>query len=154
MKNNYLNVISSIERIHRLFLEVIDCELIKLKITDINSTQALLLYNIGEKVLSVGEISARGYYLGTNVSYNLKKITTAGYIEQNVATYDRRSSLIKLSKRGLQLYKTIDSAIIQQSNNIRKESTINLDELANTLGQVEIFFGKTVLQSSRTMMPN
>lgn len=154
MKSNYLNVISSVERIHRLFLEVIDCELERLKISDINSTQALVLYNIGEKVLSVGEIAARGYYIGTNVSYNLKKITAAGYIEQNVATYDRRSSLIKLSKKGLQLYKSIDIAINQQSNNLKKECTIDLEELNNILSQIEIFFGKAVLQCSRVMLPN
>ena len=62
-----------VERLHRLLLDVVKDEFERLKILDINSVQALLLFNIGENEVTAGELKARGYYQGSNVSYNLKK---------------------------------------------------------------------------------
>ena len=83
---------SLIERLHRLFLEVVRCELDNLGVDDINNVQALVLYNLGEEKISIGELTMRGCYLGSNVSYNLKKMVQNGYIEQTNAKHD---SLLK-----------------------------------------------------------
>ncbi len=48
--------------------------------SDINAVQALLLYNIGDSELTAGELRTRGYYLGSNVSYNVKKLVEMGSI--------------------------------------------------------------------------
>lgn len=152
MKNRYLEMICSFERLHRLFFEIISSELTRLKITDLNSVQALLVYNTGGNVLSVGEITARGYYLGTNVSYNLKKIIACGYMQQTPSEYDKRSSLIKLSKKGLQLYHALDEAFNQQAVLAKKEVFSDIDSLADLLNKCEMFFGKLVLKNSRGMI--
>ena len=82
MKDAYLQIIALIERLHREFLEVVKAELDRRAIRDLNNVQAMILFNIGEEELSVGELTIRGCYLGSNVSYNLKKLTENGYIEQ------------------------------------------------------------------------
>ena len=88
MKKDYLDSVSLVERLHRQFLEVVKLELDRMGIRDINNVQALILYNIGPDELTVGELTQRGYYLGSNVSYNLKKIIDNEYISQARTPHD------------------------------------------------------------------
>lgn len=74
----YLQGLRLIERLHRLLLDVIKDEFDRQGGAELNSVQALLLYNIGEGELTAGELKTRGYYLGSNVSYNLKKLVEMG----------------------------------------------------------------------------
>jgi DNA-binding MarR family transcriptional regulator len=87
----YLETLTLVERLHRRLLEVIKDEFDRRSRADINSVQALLLYNIGEKDLTAGELRTRGYYLGSNVSYNLKKLVEMGYLVHQRSRVDRRS---------------------------------------------------------------
>ena len=57
-------------------------ELDRTGIADINNIQALILSNIGKEELTVGELTNRGYYLGSDVSYIVKKMVENGYLEQ------------------------------------------------------------------------
>jgi len=82
VKTDYLQSIHLIERLHRQFLEVVKNELDRHGMQDINNIQAVILYNIGEDELTVGELTNRGYYLGSNVSYNVKKLVENGYLLQ------------------------------------------------------------------------
>src|SRR5215475_8400618 len=70
----YLRALRMIERLHRLLLDVIKDEFDRKGGADFNSVQALILYNMGERERSAGQFKSRGYYLGSNVSYNLKKL--------------------------------------------------------------------------------
>lgn len=107
MRSAYFDTIGLIERLHRYFLEVLKTALDRRAILDINNVQALILYNIGNDELTVGELTARGYYLGSNVSYNLKKMVEAGYLTQERSTHDRRSVRVKLTDKGRQFHETI-----------------------------------------------
>ncbi|HTH95983.1 MAG TPA: winged helix DNA-binding protein [Stellaceae bacterium] len=103
MKASYLNMIAMVERLHRQFLEVVRTELDSLGIHDINNVQALILFNLGEAELTVGELTLRGCYLGSNVSYNVKKMVENGYLIQERSAHDRRSVRVRLSAKGLEL---------------------------------------------------
>ncbi|HTV89944.1 MAG TPA: MarR family winged helix-turn-helix transcriptional regulator [Stellaceae bacterium] len=100
MTNNYLEVISLVERLHRHFLEVVKLELDGLGIHDINNVQGLMLFNIGDAEMTVGELTLRGCYLGSNVSYNVKKMVENGYLEQERSVHDRRSIHVRLTDKG------------------------------------------------------
>ena len=89
-----------VERLHRRLLDVIKDEFDRRGRADINSVQALLLYNIGDKELTAGELRSRGYYLGSNVSYNLKKLVEMGFLDHQRSRVDRRSVRIKLTDLG------------------------------------------------------
>src|SRR3954468_7354468 len=91
----YLEVLTLVERLHRRLLDVIKDEFDRRSRVDINSVQALLLYNIGDKELTAGELRTRGYYLGSNVSYNLKKLVEIGLLEHERSRVDRRSVRIR-----------------------------------------------------------
>ena len=100
---SYYETIHLIERLHRHSLDVLKVELDRQGIQDINNVQTLILYNIGEDDLTVGELTMRGYYLGSNVSYNVKKMVENGYLLQERSIHDRRSVRIKLSDKGTAL---------------------------------------------------
>lgn len=103
MSKPYFEIIRLIERLHRHFLDVLRTELRRLGIDDINAVQALLLYNIGENEVVIRDLKDRGYYQGSNVSYNIKSLTEYGYITQERSTHDRRSVRLKLTDKGLSL---------------------------------------------------
>jgi DNA-binding MarR family transcriptional regulator len=101
---NYHAAIHLVERLHRQFLEAIGAELDRLKIHDINNVQSLLLFNIGREEATIGELLTRGYYLGSNVSYNVRKLVESEYLVQMRSQHDRRSSRVRLSDKGISLY--------------------------------------------------
>ena len=122
MKKIYLESILLIERLHRRFLDVVKSELDRLKVEDINNVQTLILYNIGEDQLTVGELINRGYYLGTNVSYNVKHLVATGYLVQEKAPHDKRSTRVRLSEKGLDLVKKMDLLIERNVTDLDKRS--------------------------------
>ena len=109
MGNGYLEVIALIERLHRNFLEVVRLELDEFGVHDINNVQALMLFNIGDAEMPVGELLQRGCYLGSNVSYNVKKLVENGYLSQERSTHDRRSINVRLTAKGARLRDRLDA---------------------------------------------
>lgn len=103
VKDQYQTTVRLIERLHRRFLDVIRAELRRLDVDDINAVQALLLHNIGTEDVVIRDLKERGYYHGSNVSYNIKKLTEAGYIAQERSRHDRRATRLQLTDKGLAL---------------------------------------------------
>jgi DNA-binding MarR family transcriptional regulator len=103
MLDTYIEVVSLVERLHRHFLELVKLELDRLGIRDINNVQGLILLNIGDAEMTVGELTLRGCYLGSNVSYNLKKMVENGYLSHERSVHDRRSIHVRLTEKGTQL---------------------------------------------------
>src|SRR6266481_3777084 len=101
--DNYLQVIALVEQVHRRFLEVVKREIDSLSVQDINNVQAMMLYNIGDSEMTVGELTLRGCYLGSNVSYNVKKMVENGYLAHERSVHDRRSIHVRLTDKGRKL---------------------------------------------------
>lgn len=120
MRHPYYESLLLIERLHRHFLEVIKLELDRLGVQDINNVQALILNNVGDDEMSVGELTARGFYLGSNVSYNVKKMVENEYLVQEPSPHDRRSSRVKLSPKGLELHKQLSEHLMKHIERMEK----------------------------------
>lgn len=142
MRHAYLDTVLLIERLHRYYLEVIKIDLDRRNIQDINNVQALILYNIGEDEMTVGELTARGYYLGSNVSYNVKKMTENGYILQEKSPHDKRSIRVKLAEKGLTLHKAMKEQFSKQINSLTQGniSDHDLTVLNEQLRKMERFW--------------
>ncbi|PQO22033.1 MarR family transcriptional regulator [Rhodobacteraceae bacterium WD3A24] len=97
---NYLDSLGLVERLHRLLLDVIKDEFERLGLIEVNAVQALLLFNIGDNEVTAGELKTRGYYQGSNVSYNLKKLVETGYMHHERCAIDRRTVRVRLTERG------------------------------------------------------
>lgn len=146
MRAPYYDCILLIERLHRHFLEVVKADLDRAGIQDINNVQALILYNIGDDELTVGELTARGYYLGSNVSYNVKKMVENGYLRQERSPHDRRSVRVRLSEKGLALCERMSLAHEQQLKGLA-QAGIDLAELAKaneSLRKLERFWTQSL----------
>ena len=107
LATGYLETLALIDRLHRLLLDVIKDEFERLGQLEINAVQALLLFNIGHKVMTAGELKSRGYYQGLNVSYNLKKLVDAGFINHQRCDVDRRSVRVWLTDRGKGVHRVV-----------------------------------------------
>jgi DNA-binding MarR family transcriptional regulator len=129
LKSRYLVSLKLVERLHRLLLDVIKDEFERLGRSDVNSVQALLLYNIGDAELTAGELTSRGYYLGSNVSYNLKKLVDAGYIHHQRSTTDRRSVRVRLTEKGQEVCKVVNNLYQRQLKSLEQVGGIGADDL-------------------------
>ncbi|MBP7002664.1 MarR family winged helix-turn-helix transcriptional regulator [Amaricoccus sp.] len=110
---SYLETLSMVERLHRLLLDVVKDEFERLGIIDINSVQALLLFNVGDNEVTAGELKTRGYYQGSNVSYNLKKLVECGYMHHQRCEVDRRAVRVRLTDKGRHI-RTIIADLFQR----------------------------------------
>ena len=142
MQAQYFEMIMLIERLHRLFLEVVKAELDHQGMVDINNVQSLILYNIGPNKMSVGEVSNRGFYLGSNVTYNLKKLIENDYLIQEQSAHDKRSSYVRLSKKGNELFSKLEKMVDRHLSNMERNgiNETQLKTLFKTMQQLESFW--------------
>ncbi|SNY93083.1 DNA-binding transcriptional regulator, MarR family [Cohaesibacter sp. ES.047] len=144
----YMDALRLVERLHRRLLDVIKDEFERRGRTDVNSVQALLLFNIGDSEVTAGELRSRGYYQGSNVSYNLKKLVDMGYVNHERSRVDRRSVRISLSDKGLEIRKIVSElyerhiATIQQVGGIAPEDFAALNK---SLQRLERFWTDQIL---------
>lgn len=129
----FVDCLRLIERMHRRMLDVIKVELDQNGVADINSVQALLLYNVGEQEVTAGELRSRGYYMGSNVSYNLKKLVDTGYIEHERAKHDRRAVRVRLSEKGQEISRLLEQAFEDQTAEALDAQSINTEGLASAI---------------------
>lgn len=144
--SSYVKSLALIERLHRLLLDVIKDEFERLGRLDINSVQALLLYNIGENEVTAGELKSRGYYQGSNVSYNLKKLVDGGYMHHQRCEIDRRAVRISLTEEGRKV-REIVSALFQRHAGLldqRREFQGGMGELIGNLRGMERFWTEQI----------
>ena len=144
----YLESLTLVERLHRRLLDVIKDEFDRRGRADINSVQVLLLYNIGDKELTAGELRTRGYYLGSNVSYNLKKLVEMGFLDHQRSRVDRRSVRIKLTDKGRAVRDIVEALYQKHVRTVEQVGEITAEEFAalNTaLHRLERFWTDQIL---------
>lgn len=144
MTTPYYESIQLIERLHRHFLDVLKGELDKKGIQDINNVQCMILYNVGEEEMTVGELTIRGYYLGSNVSYNVKKMVENDYLIQERSVHDKRSIRVRLSDKGIELRKMVSDMFKRHEEQIEgtEITAARLGELNQTLKMLERFWAQ------------
>ncbi len=143
----YLETLSMVERLHRLLLDVIKDEFERLGLLDINSVQALLLFNIGDNEVTAGELKSRGYYQGSNVSYNLKKLVEAEYMEHKRCEIDRRSVRVRLSEKGQYIRTVVSDLFGRHSDGILGKDVLgdlDLGDLNHALHRLERYWGDQI----------
>src|SRR5919107_4497181 len=144
----YLDALTLVERLHRRLLDVIKDEFDRRGRSDINSVQALLLYNVGDKELTAGELRTRGYYLGSNVSYNLKKLVEMGFLDHQRSRVDRRSVRLQLTQKGQDVRDIVDALYQKHVRTIEQVGGITADEFATlnkSLHRLERFWTDQIL---------
>jgi DNA-binding MarR family transcriptional regulator len=129
----YLDAIALTERLHRQFLEIVKVELENNGLHDVNNVQAMILFNIGEHDMTIGELTLRGCYLGSNVSYNVKKMGENGYIKQERSRHDRRSIRVRLTEKGVKVRRLL-MAMVERHLGQLGQGPFDETELAQAIG--------------------
>ena len=139
----YLDNLSMLERLHRLLLDVIKDEFERVGILEINAVQALLLFNIGENEVTAGELKSRGYYQGSNVSYNLKKLVELGYMHHQRSEIDRRSVRVRLTEKGRRVRGMLNDLCGRHAEGLAKRNMVDaaaLDAMNQSLKRMERYW--------------
>jgi DNA-binding MarR family transcriptional regulator len=126
----YLETLTMVERLHRRLLDVIKDEFDRHGRSDVNAVQALLLYNIGDKELTAGELRTRGYYLGSNVSYNVKKLVEMGFLHHARSRIDRRSVRISLTEKGKVVHRIVAAVYEKHARTVEQIGGLPGEDLA------------------------
>jgi len=148
IRPSYLEALMLVERLHRRLLDVIKDEFDRRSRADVNAVQALLIYNIGEKELTAGELRTRGYYLGSNVSYNLKKLVELGFLDHQRSRVDRRSVRIRLTPQGQEIRRIVDALYQKHVKTVEQVGGISNEEFATlnkSLHRLERFWTDQIL---------
>ena len=143
----YLDNLALLERLHRLLLDLIKDEFERLGINDVNPVQALLMFNVGENEVTAGELKSRGYYQGSNVSYNLKKLVDQGYMHHQRCPVDRRAVRVRLTKKGAFIREQVATLFARHAEELQAEGIVDyarLDTVARSLRQIERFWGDRI----------
>jgi DNA-binding MarR family transcriptional regulator len=139
----YLESLTLVERLHRRLLDVIKDEFDRKGRDDVNSVQALLLYNIGGSELTASELRTRGYYLGSNVSYNVKKLVELGYLHHARSRVDRRAVRISLTDKGQAVHDIVKGVYDKHINTVEKLGGVSgsdFERMNNALLRLERFW--------------
>ncbi|ODT06557.1 MAG: MarR family transcriptional regulator [Mesorhizobium sp. SCN 65-20] len=147
IRSLYLESLQLVERLHRRLLDVIKDEFDRNGRSDINAIQALLLFNIGNAELTAGELRSRGYYLGSNVSYNLKKLVELDFINHQRSRIDRRSVRVSLTPKGQEVAEVVAGLYDRHVGSIEQVGGINTDEfkqMNRALQRLDRFWNDTI----------
>jgi DNA-binding MarR family transcriptional regulator len=139
----YLDALSLVERLHRLLLDVIKDEFERVGVLDINAVQALLLFNIGDHEVTAGELKSRGYYQGSNVSYNLKKLVEMEYMHHQRCEIDRRSVRVRLTQKGREIRDVVTDLFGRHAEGMQSSGVLGadgIDQIAGSLRRVERYW--------------
>jgi len=147
MPGGYTDSIALIERLHRLLLDVVKDEFERLELFEINPVQALLLYNIGHHEVTAGELKSRGYYQGSNVSYNLKRLVESGHMHHRRSDIDRRSVRVRLTAKGIHVHQVLRALFERQAGGLDEQRICTPDELltlTTALRRIERYWGEQI----------
>jgi DNA-binding MarR family transcriptional regulator len=134
---SYLDNLAMLERLHRLLLDVIKDDFERLGILEINPVQALLLYNVAENEVTAGELKTRGYYQGSNVSYNLKKLVELGYMHHQRSEVDRRSVRVRVTEKGRKVRGQMQDLFVRHAEVIAKRSVVTIEDMEGMNGSLK-----------------
>ncbi|MGE4327576.1 MAG: MarR family winged helix-turn-helix transcriptional regulator [Pseudodonghicola sp.] len=143
----YLESLALVERLHRLLLDVIKDEFERVGILEINAVQGLLLFNIGDNEVTAGELKSRGYYQGSNVSYNLKKLVEMGYMHHQRCEIDRRSVRVRLTQQGRQIRDVVGDLFLRHAEGLEEKGVITaagIEDITGTLKRMERYWSDQI----------
>ena len=138
-KGDFNTAITLVERLRQKLHELLHLVLDNADVTDITSVQALLLYNLGDHEIMVGELKARGFYLGSNVSYNLKKLVNLGYVAQEPSPHDRRAARVSLTIKGHRIRKIIATFYDSDIENILASCRLNYQDIRQMVEVLKVW---------------
>ena len=141
----YARATHLLERLHRRLHDIVKAEFDGRGYEAITASQALMIFNIGDQELAARELRARGYYLGSNVTHNLKKLVEGGYVSSRPSEVDRRTVRICLTKRGRAVREIVLELFAKQARGILHKADLDANQLwhlTQSLAKIDRFWSE------------
>jgi DNA-binding MarR family transcriptional regulator len=93
--------------------------------------------------VTAGELKSRGYYQGSNVSYNLKKLVEAGYMHHQRCQIDRRSVRVRLTDQGRRIRDIVDKLFEGHAAGMLSRGVLDqsgIDDITMSLRRIERYW--------------
>ena len=144
-------VLDEIPRIHRQLMELLRLELRAAGFEDINNMEAIILLNLEDRPITVGDLTLRGYFLPSNVTYNLKKLGENGYVETKKSAHDRRNVMVTLTPKGVEAKRRIMDIFGAHpgSNDPQFPDNAPVTEAARALDRIADFWTRRISRIAR-----
>jgi DNA-binding MarR family transcriptional regulator len=112
----------------------------------------MVLFNIGDAEMTMGELTLRDCYLGSNVYYNVKKMGENGYLVHERSVDDRRSIRVRATEKGCASSQKLSKMHQRHLEQLQDTdiTEIDLKEVAVTLRRLERFSVRTADFTSRS----
>lgn len=143
----YLESLHLVERLHRLLLDLVKDEFERLGIDEMTPVQAMLLYNLGGFEVSAGELRSRGMYQGSNVSYNLKKLVSMGYVHHERSDIDRRAVRVRLTEDGARIRQVVAALFTRHADGLHMSGVLEdppLEQVTRQWRRIERYWADQI----------
>jgi len=150
--SQFIRAVGLIDRLQAKHHEIIARMLEARNLTELTAVQAVMLYNLGDREIMAGEMRSRGIYLGSNVSYNLKKLVGLGYLEQRPSPHDKRASHVRLTEKGKAIHDLVGQTYAAHVQKILATCPIDFQDvinLENILQVVDQFWSQELYIQSK-----
>ena len=97
--------------------------------------------------MTAGELKSRGYYQGSNVSYNLKKLVELGYMHHQRSEIDRRSVRVRLTEKGRRVRGMLSALFARHAEGLEKRGIIGaagIEEINTSLKRMERYWADQI----------
>ena len=106
-----------------------------------------MLFNVGDNEVTAGELKTRGYYQGSNVSYNLKKLVDMGFMHHNRSEIGRRSVRVSLTQKGRDVRKVVSKLFATHAAGLMTKGVLDhrgIDDITMSLRRVERYWTEQI----------
>ena len=144
---HYLESLALVERLHRSLLDVIKDEFERVGVVEINPVQAVLVFNIGDNEVTAGELTSCGYYQGSTVRSNSKKLVGTGYMHHERCRADRRSVRVSLTDKGQHVRELVHELFEGHADALQSEGVLHgtgVEVINEALRRIEQYWGKQI----------
>ena len=108
-----------------------------------NPRTKTLRRGLSENEVTAGELKSRGYYQGSNVSYNLKKMVEMGYMHHQRSEIDRRSVRVCLTEKGRSIRDIVADLFARNADGLQSKGVLGsegIEDITSSLRRVERYW--------------
>jgi DNA-binding MarR family transcriptional regulator len=138
----YFDTAHLVQACQRRLMDAIEDQLSRAGRKGLTAVQALLLFSVGDRVLSFGELEGSCYF-GSNASYNVTKLVDNCFLKRERSRVDCRQVRIELTAAGREVRDLLAAVFDHHIHTIAAAGGISPAELSSlnaTLVRLERFW--------------
>ena len=129
-------MVRAVRALARVTERAVRDELVRLRIPDVNAPQAMMLHDLGDRMVRVTDLKRQSFHLGTNPAYNLDALCGMDMLERIRDHDDRRVVMVRATPRGIAIGRVVADLFARRAAQAGRMGTIGA-VAAETADRVE-----------------